>query len=79
MAAEALGIDLLPVVALLSAATVAALVFQRLGLGSVLGYLATVDFQIRETFESALCFGQRAIELMGAAPAEIAEFTVRSR
>jgi glutathione-regulated potassium-efflux system protein KefB len=40
MAGEAHGIDLLPVVALLGSAIVAAPLFQRLGLGSILGYLA---------------------------------------
>ncbi|WP_129792338.1 monovalent cation:proton antiporter-2 (CPA2) family protein [Sphingosinicella sp. CPCC 101087] len=40
MAVEAHGIDLVPIIALLGAAIVAAPLFQRLGLGSVLGYLA---------------------------------------
>ena len=40
MSAEAHGVDLLPIVALLGAAVVAAPLFQRLGLGSILGYLA---------------------------------------
>ncbi len=40
MAAEHHGVDLLPIVALLGAAVVAAPLFKRLGLGSVLGYLA---------------------------------------
>ncbi|MBN9020780.1 MAG: cation:proton antiporter, partial [Rhizobiales bacterium] len=40
MAAEAHGIDLIPTVALLGAAVVAVPIFKRLGLGSVLGYLA---------------------------------------
>jgi glutathione-regulated potassium-efflux system protein KefB len=40
MAAEHHGINLLPVVTLLAAAVVAAPLFKRLGLGSVLGYLA---------------------------------------
>jgi glutathione-regulated potassium-efflux system protein KefB len=40
MAAENHGVELLPVVALLGAAVVAAPLFKRLGLGSVLGYLA---------------------------------------
>jgi glutathione-regulated potassium-efflux system protein KefB len=40
MAGEAHSLNLLPVVALLGAAVVAAPLFQRLGLGSVLGYLA---------------------------------------
>ncbi|RVL69126.1 potassium transporter, partial [Sinorhizobium meliloti] len=40
MAAESHGIDLLPVIALLGAAVVAAPLFKRIGLGSVLGYLA---------------------------------------
>ncbi|WP_064686591.1 monovalent cation:proton antiporter-2 (CPA2) family protein [Rhizobium bangladeshense] len=40
MAAEAHGMDLLPVIGLLGAAIVAAPLFKRLGLGSVLGYLA---------------------------------------
>jgi glutathione-regulated potassium-efflux system protein KefB len=40
MAAENHGVELLPVVALMGAAVVAAPLFRRLGLGSVLGYLA---------------------------------------
>ncbi|MGH6808041.1 MAG: monovalent cation:proton antiporter-2 (CPA2) family protein, partial [Ensifer adhaerens] len=40
MAAESRGIDLLPVIALLGAAVIAAPLFKRIGLGSVLGYLA---------------------------------------
>ena len=40
MTAETHGIDLLPVITLLGAAVVAAPLFKRLGLGSVLGYLA---------------------------------------
>ncbi|RDJ20326.1 potassium transporter [Bosea caraganae] len=40
MATEAHAVELMPVVALLGAAVVAAPLFQRLGLGSVLGYLA---------------------------------------
>jgi glutathione-regulated potassium-efflux system protein KefB len=40
MAAEHHGIDLLPVIALLGAAVIAAPLFKRLRLGSVLGYLA---------------------------------------
>jgi glutathione-regulated potassium-efflux system protein KefB len=40
MAAEQHGIDLLPVITLLAAAVIAAPLFKRLGLGSVLGYLA---------------------------------------
>ena len=40
MAAEAHGVDLIPTVALLGAAVVAVPIFKRLGLGSVLGYLA---------------------------------------
>jgi len=40
MAAEQHGIDLLPVITLLGAAVVSAPLFKRLGLGSVLGYLA---------------------------------------
>lgn len=40
MSNEAHAIELLPVVALLGAAVVAAPLFQRLGLGSILGYLA---------------------------------------
>jgi glutathione-regulated potassium-efflux system protein KefB len=40
MAAESLGFDLIPTVALLGAAVVAVPIFKRLGLGSVLGYLA---------------------------------------
>ena len=40
MAAEHHGIELLPVITLLAAAVVAAALFKRLGLGSVLGYLA---------------------------------------
>jgi glutathione-regulated potassium-efflux system protein KefB len=40
MAAETHGIDLLPVITLLGAAVVAAPLFKRIGLGSVLGYLA---------------------------------------
>jgi glutathione-regulated potassium-efflux system protein KefB len=40
MAAEHHGIELLPVISLLAAAVVAAALFKRLGLGSVLGYLA---------------------------------------
>ncbi|RVK59212.1 potassium transporter [Sinorhizobium meliloti] len=40
MAAEAHGMDLLPVIGLLGAAIIAAPLFKRLGLGSVLGYLA---------------------------------------
>ncbi len=40
MASEAHGMDLLPVIGLLGAAIVAAPLFKRLGLGSVLGYLA---------------------------------------
>ena len=41
-AAEAVahGVDLIPVVALLGAAVIAVPLFKRLGLGSVLGYLA---------------------------------------
>ena len=38
--AEAHGFDLLPAVALLGAAVVAVPIFKRIGLGSVLGYLA---------------------------------------
>jgi glutathione-regulated potassium-efflux system protein KefB len=40
MAAEHHGIDLLPVITLLAAAVVSAPLFKRLGLGSVLGYIA---------------------------------------
>jgi glutathione-regulated potassium-efflux system protein KefB len=40
MAAESHGVELLPVVALLGAAVIAAPLFRRLGFGSVLGYLA---------------------------------------
>lgn len=40
MAAEHHGVDLLPIITLLAAAVVAAPLFKRLGLGSVLGYLA---------------------------------------
>jgi glutathione-regulated potassium-efflux system protein KefB len=40
MAAEHHGIELLPIITLLAAAVVAAPLFKRLGLGSVLGYLA---------------------------------------
>jgi glutathione-regulated potassium-efflux system protein KefB len=40
MAAEHHGIELLPVIILLAAAVIAAPLFKRLGLGSVLGYLA---------------------------------------
>jgi glutathione-regulated potassium-efflux system protein KefB len=40
MAGEHHGIELLPVITLLAAAVVAAALFKRLGLGSVLGYLA---------------------------------------
>jgi glutathione-regulated potassium-efflux system protein KefB len=40
MAAEHHGIELLPVVSLLAAAVIGAPLFKRLGLGSVLGYLA---------------------------------------
>ena len=40
MAAEQHGIELLPVITLLTAAVIAAPLFKRLGLGSVLGYLA---------------------------------------
>jgi len=40
MAAESHGIDLLAVITLLAAAVIAAPLFKRLGLGSVLGYLA---------------------------------------
>lgn len=40
MAGESHGVDLLPVVALLAAGVVAVPLFKRLGLGSVLGYLA---------------------------------------
>ena len=40
MAAEHHGIELLPVITLLAAAVIAAPLFKRLGLGSVLGYLA---------------------------------------
>jgi Kef-type K+ transport system membrane component KefB len=40
MAGESAGSDLLQVVMLLSAAVVAVPLFKRLGLGSVLGYLA---------------------------------------
>ena len=40
MAAESHGFDLIPTVALLGAAVVAVPIFKRLGLGSVLGYLA---------------------------------------
>src|SRR5262245_18166859 len=40
MAAEQHGIELLPVITLLGAAVVSAPLFKRLGLGSVLGYLA---------------------------------------
>ena len=39
MAVEAVGSDLVPVVALLTAGVVAAALFIRLGLGSILGYL----------------------------------------
>ena len=40
MAAELHGFDLIPAVALLGAGVVAVPIFKRLGLGSVLGYLA---------------------------------------
>ncbi|CUX58202.1 monovalent cation:proton antiporter-2 (CPA2) family protein [Agrobacterium genomosp. 13] len=40
MASEAHGMELLPIIGLLSAAIVAAPLFKRLGFGSVLGYLA---------------------------------------
>lgn len=40
MAAEQHGIELLPVITLLAAAVISAPLFKRLGLGSVLGYLA---------------------------------------
>jgi glutathione-regulated potassium-efflux system protein KefB len=40
MSAEHHGIDLLPVITLLSAAVIAAPLAKRLGLGAVLGYLA---------------------------------------
>ena len=40
MAAEHHGLDLLPVITLLAAGVVGATLFKRLGLGSVLGYLA---------------------------------------
>ena len=40
MAGASAGSDLLPVVMLLGAAVVAVSLFKRLGLGSVLGYLA---------------------------------------
>ena len=40
MAAEVSGSDLVEVVALLAAGVVAVPIFRRLGLGSVLGYLA---------------------------------------
>ncbi len=40
MGSEHHGIELLPVVTLLAAAVIAAPLFKRLGLGSVLGYLA---------------------------------------
>ena len=40
MATESAGVDLVSVVTLLGAAVVAVPVFKRLGLGSVLGYLA---------------------------------------
>ncbi len=40
MAAEAHAMNLLPIVALLGSAIIAAPLFQRLGLGSILGYLA---------------------------------------
>ena len=44
MASEAQAVELMPVVALLGAAVVAAPLFQRLGLGSILGYLAAGVF-----------------------------------
>ncbi|TIX71921.1 MAG: potassium transporter, partial [Mesorhizobium sp.] len=40
MAAEAAGSDLIHVVALLAAGVVAVPIFKRMGLGSILGYLA---------------------------------------
>ncbi|RVA22921.1 potassium transporter, partial [Mesorhizobium sp. M7A.F.Ca.CA.004.11.2.1] len=40
MAAEASGSDLVQVVALLAAGVVAVPIFKRMGLGSILGYLA---------------------------------------
>ncbi|TGV63927.1 potassium transporter, partial [Mesorhizobium sp. M00.F.Ca.ET.158.01.1.1] len=40
MAAEASGSDLIQVVALLAAGVVAVPIFKRMGLGSILGYLA---------------------------------------
>ncbi len=40
MAAESQTVDLIPVVVLLGSAVVAVPLFKRLGLGSVLGYLA---------------------------------------
>ena len=40
MAAEASGSDLIQVVALLAAGVVAVPIFKRIGLGSILGYLA---------------------------------------
>jgi glutathione-regulated potassium-efflux system protein KefB len=35
---------------------------------------AGADYQIRETFESAMAFGQAALERLGASPAEIATY-----
>src|SRR5262249_51209897 len=40
-----------------------------------------VDYEVRETYESALAFGRKALEALGLAPEEAAdiEATVRSR
>jgi glutathione-regulated potassium-efflux system protein KefB len=40
---------------------------------------AGADYQIRETFESALLLGARALETLGATPAEIAAITAEVR
>jgi glutathione-regulated potassium-efflux system protein KefB len=40
---------------------------------------AKADFHVRETFESAISMGQKALEVMGAEAAEIAAYTDRIR
>jgi glutathione-regulated potassium-efflux system protein KefB len=40
---------------------------------------AGADFHIRETFESAIILGAKALETLGVAPAEVADISARVR
>jgi glutathione-regulated potassium-efflux system protein KefB len=40
---------------------------------------AGADFHIRETFESAIVLGAKALETLGVAPAEVADISARVR